>query len=68
MVETITSMFTKTKKNEQHEIAKRLREMGRSSEAANIILAIMVGSTVELSLGEQLSDPSICCSSNRIQD
>ncbi|KAF7370587.1 Heme peroxidase [Mycena sanguinolenta] len=52
VVESITSMFGKSKKpNEQHEIVKRLREMGRSADIANIILAIMVGATVELSLG-----------------
>ncbi|KAJ6548164.1 linoleate diol synthase [Mycena vulgaris] len=48
VVETVISLFGK---NEQHEIAQKLHEMGRSSEAANIILAIMVASTVELSLG-----------------
>ncbi|KAJ6591567.1 linoleate diol synthase [Mycena vulgaris] len=42
---------SRNKRNEQHEIAQKLREIGRSSEAANIILAIMVASTVELSLG-----------------
>ncbi|KAJ7442287.1 linoleate diol synthase [Mycena latifolia] len=46
----VDSLLNLIKKNEQHEIAKRLREMGRSSEAANIILAIMVGSTAEFSL------------------
>ncbi|KAJ7155422.1 linoleate diol synthase [Mycena crocata] len=52
VVDTVTSLLGgKNKKTEQHEIVKRLREMGRSSELANIILAIMVGSTVELSLG-----------------
>jgi linoleate 10R-lipoxygenase len=50
----VTSIFSKNKKNEkdeQHEIVKRLRDMGHSSDIANIILSIMVGSTVELSLG-----------------
>jgi cytochrome P450 len=52
VVESVTSIFGKNKKpDEQHEIVKRLRDMGRSSDIANIILAIMVGSTVELSLG-----------------
>jgi len=53
MVETVTSIFAKNKKTEHHEhhdIVKRLREMGRASEMANTILAIMVGSTAELSL------------------
>jgi len=52
-VETVSSFFFDTKKteSEQHEIVGRLREIGRSSELANMILAIMVGSTVELSLG-----------------
>ncbi|KAJ6581524.1 linoleate diol synthase [Mycena capillaripes] len=53
VVETVTSIFAKKKneQNEQHEIVERLRKMERSSDMANIILAIMVGSTVELSLG-----------------
>ncbi|KAJ7890508.1 linoleate diol synthase [Mycena olivaceomarginata] len=54
VVETVTSIFTKNKKtneHEQHDLVKRLHDMGRSSDIANIILAIMVGSTVELSLG-----------------
>ncbi|KAJ7247649.1 heme peroxidase [Mycena haematopus] len=52
VVDSLVSIFGKNKKpNEQHEIVKRLRDMGRSSDIANIILAIMVGSTVELSLG-----------------
>ncbi|KAJ6515136.1 linoleate diol synthase [Mycena vitilis] len=50
---TVTSIFAKNKKNEQHEIVKHLREIGRSSEVANIILAIMVGliNMVNLYLG-----------------
>ncbi|KAJ7898460.1 linoleate diol synthase [Mycena leptocephala] len=53
MIDTVSSIFAKNKKTdrEQHEIVKRLREMGRSSDIANIILAIMVASTAELSLG-----------------
>jgi len=51
VVETVTSLFNKNKKHEHHDIVRRLREMGRNSEAANIVLAIMVGSTAELSLG-----------------
>ncbi|KAJ7180686.1 linoleate diol synthase [Mycena filopes] len=50
MVETVTSLFSKSKKSEHHDIVKRLREIGRASEMANTILAIMVGSTAELSL------------------
>jgi hypothetical protein len=52
MIETVTSIFGKHKKNEQHELVKRLHDMGRPSELPNTILAIMVGSTVELSLGK----------------
>lgn len=52
MVETVTSIFKNKKPTEQHDLVKRLHDMGRSSDIANIILAIMVGSTVELSLGE----------------
>ncbi|KAJ7504371.1 linoleate diol synthase [Mycena galericulata] len=53
VVDTVTSFFAKSKKNEseQHEIVKRLHEISRASEIANNILAIMIGSTVELSLG-----------------
>ncbi|KAF7343731.1 Heme peroxidase [Mycena sanguinolenta] len=54
MIEWIMSIFGfgKSKKpNEHHEIVKRLREMGRSADIPNIILAIMVGATVELSIG-----------------
>ncbi|KAF7356580.1 Heme peroxidase [Mycena venus] len=51
VVESVTSVFNKNKRNEQHEIVNRLRDMGHSSDIANIILSIMVGSTVELSLG-----------------
>ncbi|KAJ7281406.1 linoleate diol synthase [Mycena rebaudengoi] len=50
MIETVTSIFGKHKKNEQHELVKRLHDMGRPSELPNTVLAIMVGSTVELSL------------------
>ncbi|KAJ7623211.1 linoleate diol synthase [Roridomyces roridus] len=53
VIETVTSFFAAKKRgdDEQHEIVKRLRQMGQSSEIANMVLAIMVGSTVELSLG-----------------
>jgi len=54
MIGTVSSLFKGKKGDmEQHEIVKRLRELGRpgSSEMANMILAIMVGSTAELSLG-----------------
>jgi hypothetical protein len=60
MIDTVSSIFAKNKKTdrEQHEIVTRLREMGRSSDIANIILAIMVASTAELSLGGLL-EPSL---------
>ncbi|KAJ6619469.1 linoleate diol synthase [Mycena sp. CBHHK59/15] len=51
MIDTVSSLFGKHKKTEQHELVKRLRETGRGSELANTILALMVGSTVELSIG-----------------
>ncbi|KAK6992254.1 heme peroxidase [Favolaschia claudopus] len=51
MMDSVAAMFGRKKPNEQHEIVKRLRDMGHSSDIANIILAIMVGATVELSLG-----------------
>lgn len=45
-------MFTATKKKEHHEIVKHLRDLGHSTDQlANNILAILVGGTVELSLG-----------------
>jgi len=54
-VETITSAFTnkdKEKKTDHGEILKRLTALGYShDQLANSILAILVGSTVELSIG-----------------
>jgi hypothetical protein len=48
---TISQLFGKYKKQERNEFVKRLSDAGHSSdELANYILAIMVGSTVELSL------------------
>ncbi|KAJ7115970.1 linoleate diol synthase, partial [Mycena epipterygia] len=51
VVESVTALFNKNKKTEQHEIIKHLKDMGRSSDTANIILALMVGASAELSLG-----------------
>ncbi|KAJ7131370.1 linoleate diol synthase [Mycena epipterygia] len=51
VVESVTALFHKNKKTEHHEIIQRLKDMGRSSDTANIILAIMVGASAELSLG-----------------
>ncbi|KAF5383694.1 hypothetical protein D9615_003624 [Tricholomella constricta] len=48
---SIASIFSKPKKVEHNELVKRLTAIGGSSdELANTILALMVGSTVEISL------------------
>ncbi|KAG6919504.1 hypothetical protein DXG01_005094 [Tephrocybe rancida] len=48
---SIISIFSKNKKTEYNELVKRLGELGGSTdELANTILALLVGSTVELSL------------------
>lgn len=52
IVGSVNAMFTKPKKTEQHELIKRLAQIGKSGdELANAVLALMVASTVELSLG-----------------
>ncbi|KAF9466079.1 linoleate diol synthase [Collybia nuda] len=51
IVGSVNAMFSKPKKTEQHELIKRLAQIGRSGdELANTVLALMVASTVELSL------------------
>jgi hypothetical protein len=50
-VDSISQLFGMYKKQERNEFIKRLTDIGHSSDQlANYILAIMVGSTVELSL------------------
>jgi cytochrome P450 len=50
ILDTMSSMFSKPKKNQHHEIVQRLYELGHSTDQlANTILALMVGST-ELTL------------------
>ncbi|KAJ7070750.1 linoleate diol synthase [Mycena amicta] len=51
MVGSVATLF-KNKKTEQQDIVKRLRDLGRpgSTELANMILAIMVAATAEMSL------------------
>lgn len=52
LVESISSLFSKPKKAEYHDIVKRLYELGHSTDQlANSILALLV-SSVELSLGK----------------
>ncbi len=49
-MDTVSSLFSKSKKGEQHQLVKELHKIGHSArEQANTILAIMVGS-VELSV------------------
>jgi linoleate 10R-lipoxygenase len=51
-VGAVTSAFNKPKKTEHGDILKRLTALGYSHDhLANSILAILVGSTVELSIG-----------------
>ncbi|KAF7308570.1 Heme peroxidase [Mycena chlorophos] len=47
--ENVVSLF-KNKKTGQSDLLKRLRELGRSSELPNMVLAVMVGATAEISL------------------
>jgi len=52
LVDTISQLFAKAKTTDRDELVKRLQALGHSSdEVANSILAIMVGFTVELSIG-----------------
>lgn len=52
-------MFTKSKTVEHRTILKRLHELGHSEDQlANTILAVMVTSSVELTLGEALDETS----------
>lgn len=55
-METITHAFSKPKKSEHGEILKRLTALGYSNDQlANSILALMVGSTVELTTGTYIN-------------
>lgn len=56
IVRSVSTMFSKTKKTEYNDIVKRLYELGHSTDKlANTILALMVVSGVELSLGKTSS-------------
>ncbi|RDB20840.1 Linoleate 10R-lipoxygenase [Hypsizygus marmoreus] len=51
IVGSVSTLFDKPKKAEQHELIKRLSLIGNSSdELANTVLALLVGSAVELSI------------------
>ncbi|THV05525.1 linoleate diol synthase [Dendrothele bispora CBS 962.96] len=51
VIDTISTLFSKSKKTQQHEVVKRLQQIGISSnELTNTVLAIMVGVSVELSV------------------
>jgi len=51
VIALVSSIFSKPKKAEQHELVKRLAQLGQSSDdLATNILALMVAATVELSL------------------
>ena len=55
------SAFSKHKKTEHSELVKRLAALGGSSnELANTVLALMVGASVELSLGLYIR-PHLTC-------
>ncbi|KAF8892276.1 heme peroxidase [Infundibulicybe gibba] len=50
-INNVSSMFSKPKRAEQHALVKRLYEIGHSTDQlANTVLALLVGTTVELSL------------------
>ena len=52
IVDALLSLFEKPKNAQCHELVHRLRALGRSNdEIANSILAILVGFTVELTIG-----------------
>jgi len=58
MIGSVSSAFSKSKKHEYHDIVKRLYELGHSTDQlANTILALMVTSSMELALGEDLLIP-----------
>jgi hypothetical protein len=60
IVGTFSTWFSKPKSVEHREILKRLYALGHSDDQlANTILALMVTSSVELTLGEALSETNI---------
>ena len=50
IIDTLSNAFTKAKKTERQEFLKRLHGYS-TSQLANVVLAILVGSTVEMSIG-----------------
>ena len=51
-METVSNLFSKGDKTEKHAFTERLRGLGLDVDTqCNMVLALMVGSTVELSQG-----------------
>ena len=51
-MDTVSHLFAKSDKTEKHAFAERLRGLGYDLETqCNMVLALMVGATVELSQG-----------------
>jgi hypothetical protein len=65
LVDTLSNVFSKGKKTERYEFLKRLPGYS-NNELANVTLAILVGSTVELTLGKTLCIYD-CASSDTLQ-
>ena len=54
-METVSSFFSRNGKTEKHAFTERLRGLGGDVETqCNMVLAMMVGATVELSQGASL--------------
>ena len=53
IIDTLSNAFSKGKKTERQEFLKRLHGYS-TSQLANVVLAILVGSTVEMSIGNVL--------------
>jgi len=63
--DTFSNAFGKGKKTERHEFLRRLSSYS-DNQLANVILSIMVGSTVELTLGVSLCIRLTLCCAYRI--
>ena len=62
IVDTVSSLFSKSKKSEHSVLMKRLHELGQSrDQLANTVLALMVGASVELSLSMYMLSTMLHC-------
>lgn len=62
IVETVSSLFSKSKKSDHSVLMKRLHELGQShDQLANTVLALMVGASVELSLSMKIPLTMLHC-------